>query len=228
MNFSRWCFVGTLLFAAATIVFTVLFGTPPEPVVPMAEGFKTPMLALEFARGFEDLVFLQGDGAQALREHLQNTQELDRFFPIAYAGMAAVFFLACATSGRAIAWLGVIVAIATIPADWAENVWVDALILAANPDFAGEAPGLAGLQLTTWIKWGLIGAYAALLAVLMIRDKRPILAIPGAVAALAILATWLSGSNGQIAEIMSLTLLPFMLTFPVAAVLYLRSPIRTP
>ena len=80
------------------------------------------------------------------------------------------------------------------------------------------------LALTTWIKWGLIAAYAAMMAVLLWRDNHRILAIPSAAAFIALLATYLSGSSGQVAEIMSMTMPAFMFSFPVAAVMYLRKP----
>jgi hypothetical protein len=265
MTLSRKCLVTTFAFAAATVVFTVLFGTPPVPVAPMADGFTTPMFALEFARSVGDLAFLQGQAADGLRSHLQRTQELDRFFPIAYAGMAAVFFCGLLARHRGLASIGVVLAVLTIPADWLENRYVDSVISISNPhvcisisDREGEmmcaeldmappfptgtidgavdsdvvtsrlADVLQGLQTTTWIKWGLIALYAALMSILMFQDRRRILAIPGAVAALAILATYLSGSNGHVAEIMGITLLPFMLSFPIAAIFYLRAPERTP
>jgi len=190
----------------------------------MADGFVTPILALEFARSTADLAFLQGEGADALRGFLFDTQSLDRFFPIAYAGMAAMFFLALGlrNPGRWLAWAGLVVAVVTIGADWAENRVIWRLLTELSAGDEPRARLLAALQGHTWIKWALIGLYAALFSVLMWQDKRRLLAIPGIVAALAIAATWLSGSNGQVAEIMGTLLIPFMLTFPLAAVMYLR------
>jgi CHASE2 domain-containing sensor protein len=89
--------------------------------------------------------------------------------------------------------------------------------------FVGQQ-ALEDLQISTWIKWGLIGLYAALMSALMWQDKRRLLAIPGAVAAIAIAATWLSGSSGVFAELMGVALLPFMLSFPIAAAMYLFRP----
>ena len=138
--------------------------------------------------------------------------------------MAAMFFLALGlrNPGRWLAWAGLVVAVVTIGADWAENRVIWRLLTELSAGDEPRARLLAALQGHTWIKWALIGLYAALFSVLMWQDKRRLLAIPGIVAALAIAATWLSGSNGQVAEIMGTLLIPFMLTFPLAAVMYLR------
>lgn len=224
MSVSKLCFIATLLFAIATIVISGMMGTPPAPVVPMADAFQTPILALEFAQTAEDLAFLQGEAAAPLRDALMHTQALDRYFPLAYAGMAAVFFLGLALGGRGWAWLAMLLAVLTIPADWLENDVLEHLIhLTATTDVFGDEIDnpLLNMVITTWIKWGLIAAYALMMAVLMWQEKRRILAIPGALAALALAATFLSGSNGHVAEIMGLTMLPFMLSFPIAAAMSL-------
>lgn len=225
MSASRLCFIATLVFAAATIIISGMMGTPPAPVVPMADGFQTPILALEFAQRGDDLAFLQGEAAGPLRDALMHIQALDLYFPLAYAGMAAVFFLGLALAGRGWAWLGLLLAVLTIPADWLENDVLEHLIhLTATTDVFGDEIDnpLLNMVITTWIKWGLIAAYALMMAGLMWQEKRRILAIPGAVAGLALAVTFLSGSNGHVAEIMGLTMLPFMLSFPIAAAMYLR------
>ncbi|WP_417481633.1 hypothetical protein [Maricaulis sp.] len=225
MRISKLAFITAIAGAVATLVFPILFGSPPDlGAAPMADGFVTPILALEFARSAADLAFLQGEGAEALRGFLVHTQSLDRFFPLAYAGMAAMFFLALGlrNPGRWLAWAALAVALVTIGADWAENAVMNRLLAELGAGAEPRANLLAALHGHTWIKWGLIGLYAALFSVLMWQDKRRLLAIPGVVAALAIAVTWLSGSNGQVVEIMSTLLIPFMLTFPLAAVMYLR------
>jgi len=261
MSTSNKAFIASLVFSIASIILVFMFGgEPPAGSAPMAEGFKTPILALEFARSLEDLAFLQGRDAAALRANLMRVQSLDQYFPIAYAGMAALFFFALVLRGNKLAWIAVALAVATILADWVENQSVDSIIAlsglyscepivdseaefcifieenlmpsvhAPPSQYPGEADrqnrlqeALPVLTLTTWIKWGLIAGYGAMMALLMIRDKRRILALPSAAASLAILATYLSGSSGQMAEIILMTMPAFMLSFPIAAVMYLRS-----
>jgi len=257
MSTSNKAFIASLVFSIASIILVFMFGgEPPAGSAPMAEGFKTPILALEFARSLDDLAFLQGPEAAELRAHLMHVQSLDQYFPIAYAGMAALFFFALVLRGQKLAWIGVALAVATILADWVENSYVDDLIRFSGPFhcvminggvpatseehciFDSDVPEnvmrfidrnqryqtiIPDLQISTWIKWGLIAAYGAMMALLMFRDKRRILALPSVAASLAIVATYLSGSSGQVAEIILMTMPAFMLSFPIAAVMYLRS-----
>ncbi len=262
---SHWAFGLTIVLAVATLAFPlVLFGQPPEPAVPLQDGFRTPILAFEFATRAEHLAFLQGEAGAEMRAHMRHVQFLDWFFPLAYAGMAASFFLGMALRGNFLAVIGVGLALATIPADWQENAAMNAILDEfENPicnetnippdrsedyvlrDCLGEeafqdaAPGfelmsfaldslipvkVEILRIDTWIKWGLIGAYAAWLAMLFFLSKRPFLAIPPSLAALSVGACWVGVNTGLgagiTAELMSLVLIPFMLTFPVAAVMY--------
>ena len=267
MNFrtSDWVFGLTVLLAVVTLAFPLaLFGQPPEAAVPLADGFRTPILAFEFATQASDLAFLQGDAGAEMRAHMRHVQFLDWFFPLAYAGMAASLFLGLALRGNFLALIGVGLALATIPADWQENAAMNSILDEfENPichegnipadrledyvlrDCLGEA-ALADaspeldlfsfaldslipvkveiLRIDTWIKWGLIGAYAAWLALLFFLTKRPFLAIPPSLAALSVGACWVAVSTGLgagiTAELMSIVLIPFMLTFPVAAVMY--------
>ncbi|WP_203292427.1 hypothetical protein [Maricaulis parjimensis] len=262
---SLWVFGLTLLLAVLTLAFPLaLFGSPPEPAAPLQDGFKTPILAFEFATRVEHLAFLQGEAGAEMRTYLRHVQFLDWFFPVAYAGMAASFFMALALRGNFLALIGVGLALATIPADWQENATMNAILDEIENPVCNEAtipPERAGdyvlrdclgedalaeaspaldiasfaldsflplrvemLRIDTWIKWGLIAAYAGWLAILFFLAKRPILAIPPTLAALSLGACWVAVMTGTgagiAAELMSLVLIPFMLTFPVAAVMY--------
>ena len=262
---STWAFGLTVLLAVATLAFPLaLFGQPPEPAVPLHGGFRTPILAFEFATSAQHLAFLQGEAGEAMRAHLRHVQFLDWFFPVAYAGMAAVFFLGLALRGNFLALGGVALALATIPADWQENATMNSILdeidspycntdtipddLEGTPvlrDCLGEnafveaSPALEiasfaldsflpvkveFLRTDTWIKWGLIGAYAAWMFVLMMVEKRRMLAVFPGLAALSVGATWIAVTTsvwaGPVAEVMALVLIPFMLTFPAAAVMY--------
>ena len=262
---SYWAFGLTGLLALVTLGFPIaLFGQPPEPAVPLVDGFRTPILAFEFATQASDLDFLQGEAGAEMRAHMRHVQFLDWFFPLAYAGMAASFFMGMALRGNFLALIGVGLALATIPADWQENATMNGILdEIENPlcnesnippdrsedyvlrDCLGEdafqdaEPGfelmsfaldslipvrVEMLRIDTWIKWGLIAAYAGWLAILFFLSKRPILAIPPSLAALSLGACWIAVMTGigagMMAELMSLVLIPFMLTCPVAAVMY--------
>lgn len=270
MTPARWAFLATLVLTLAALAFPLaLFGSPPDlGSAPMGDGFKTPILALEFAEDIDDIAFLRGEEAMALRAWLVEVQFLDWFFPVAYAGMAAVFFLGMALQGRFLAVIGIGLALATIPADWKENDTINGILAeienpVCGPDieppdgrdrvvlrdclpggYFDEASAEAELvsyafdsflpvriemlRIDTWIKWGLIAAYAFWMAAMLWMDRRRILAVPAGLGGLAVLATWISGSNGHVAELMAILLIPMMLTFPAAAVMYLRDkPAKT-
>ena len=227
MTPSRWAFAATLVLAAASIVFIILFGSPPDAgSAPRPEGFRSPVMALELARPPADLAFLQGPDAEALRAHMMRVQTLDWGFPLAYAGMAAAFFLGLALRPgplTGLAWIGAAVALAAIPADYLENRAIN-LILADLA--AGRDPGewLGMLQLHTWIKWVAIGLYSALTAVMLWARGHRILALPGVLAAISVPAAWLGMPDGTAAEVMAVVLIPAFLVYPVAAALQLRRP----
>lgn len=278
MTPSRWAFAAVLLFALVTAGLIFLRGPAPEPAVPLHDGFRTPVLALEFAGRADDLDFLEGEAGAAMRTHIRRVQRIDAVLPLAYAGMAAALFLGLALRGRFLAAIGIGLALATIPADWQENATIGGILdeienPVCNADTIpqGEGPRGAGprgapagrvvlrdclgeaafenvspaleiasfafdsflpvrvefLREDRWTKWALIAAQAVLLALILWFDGRPvwhdgrrILAVPPVLAALAITVTWASGANGHVAEIMSILLIPFLLTFPVAAVMY--------
>jgi hypothetical protein len=261
MTPSRWAFALSVLLALVTMAFPLaLFGQPPEPAAPLHDGFRTPILAFEFATRAEHLAFLEGEAGAEMRAHMHHVQFLDWFFPVAYAGMAVAFFLGLALRGNFLALIGIPLALGTILADWQENTTMNAILAEMDtpycsadvrparedgdvvlrdclPEsaFANASPALdlasyaldsfipvkvEFLREDTWIKWGLIGGYASLMALLMWFGRWRFLAIPPALAALSLLALRVSGSNGLAAEIMALLLIPFMLTFPVAAVMY--------
>lgn len=267
MTPSRWAFAATLLLALATTGLAGLFGTPPEPAVPLHDGFRSPILALEFATRTEHLAFLQGEAGADMRDWLRRVQFIDAFFPLAYAGMAACLFLGMTLRGNVLALVGIGLALATVVADWQENLTIDNILdeienpvcnEQTRPESLGGAAVLRDclpeealadappalelasyvfdsflpvrlefLRVDTWTKWALIATYAVLLSALLWFTGRPAwtewrrwLAVPPALAAFGICLTWITGANGHVAELMNLLLIPFMLTFPAAAVMY--------
>lgn len=223
----RWALVLSLVLAAASIVFIILFGSPPDlGSAPMRAGFHSPIMALELAKSVDDLAFLQGDAAADLRAYMVRVQQLDWGFPLAYAGMAAAFFAGLGLRGGKLnwlAWVALAVAIVAIPADYMENRVINR-VLADLAVGADPTERLDALQAHTWMKWGAIGLYGALMAVLMWVRGHRLLALPGVLGAASVVWAALSGSAGGPAEIMSLAMIPFMLGFPVAAIILLRQP----
>jgi hypothetical protein len=217
-------FVLTLIGALVTLVFSGLMQAgAPESLPASVNGFDRPIFAVYFARSFDDLAFIAGPGAAAIREWMHGIQALDTWFPLAYGGMGMAFFAGLGFRGRKLAFLGVILAAGAIGADWAENEVANRIL--ADLD-AGRDPSdsLDAMWGHTWLKWGLIAAYSAFLSFLLASDGRRLLAIIPGLAAIAFLATYITGANPDVFRVTNYLLVAFMLTFPVAAVFYLRAP----
>jgi preprotein translocase subunit SecG len=225
-GFARIAYVLSALFAVWTIVLTVqMGGEKPEPGAPLIRGYETPILLLEFAGSEADLAFAEGEAGAPLRAELQRVQALDFWFPIAYAGLAAWCFLGLALMGRKLAWPGLVLAIATIPADWAENAVINTM-LSQMDDGASAAASLPDLALATWIKWGLIAAYALVFALVLLVDRKRILAVPALAGGGVILATAVTRGSAVFAELIMLPLALFFLTILLTAMLYLRESFK--
>lgn len=224
--FARTAFCLSIVFAVWTIVLTQMMGgAEPAPGAPLTRGYETPILLLEFAGSEDDLAFIAGEAGAPLRDELQRVQALDFWFPIAYAGLAFWCFLGLGLMGRKLAWLGVILSAATIPADWAENAVINDILLVMGHG-EGAAAFLPDLALTTWIKWGLIAAYAILFGLVLIGDRRRLLAVPALAGGGIILATAATQGSARFAELIMLPLALFFLTILLTAMLYLRESFK--
>lgn len=135
----------------------------PHEVV-LSPGWRTPILALEFATHEADLAFLTGPAAQGVRDAMDAGHRVDMWFPLAYGGLIAVLGLQHALAGRSWGWLAGLAALATVPLDIWENL---VLMQITEVLGAGEPAGalLATLRIATWAKWGALGIALAGLAV---------------------------------------------------------------
>ena len=84
----------TFAVGLATIAFGLWLGTVFPTKAELTRGFKTPILAFEFAHAPEDLDFLTGseDGPRALRQAMDEGHRWDMIFPFFYADL---LFLTC-------------------------------------------------------------------------------------------------------------------------------------
>jgi hypothetical protein len=216
-------FALTLLGAAVTLIFAGLMQSgAPESVPASVNGFNRPIFALYFARSVGDLAFITGPGAAAIRDWMQGIQALDNWFPLAYGGMAMAFFAGLGLRGRKLAFLGIVLVAGAIVADWAENAVANRIL--ADLD-AGRHPAaeLDAMWRHTWIKWGLIAAYSGVLSYLLATDGRRLLAIIPGLTAIAFVVTYFTAADPDVFRVTNLLLVAFMLTFPVAAIFYLRA-----
>ena len=184
----------------------------------LPEGFRTPIIAFEFAKVEADLGYMAGDNPEAVanRQKMDAGMQWDMFFPIAYAALLGLLLLDLAFRGHTIAWPGIAVAVLIFPFDIYENLTLLEITRALDASAATEAI-LERLQLATWLKWGAIAITMAVLSVALFVDKQKAFAILAGITAMSIAVCWLSGSNPLAAEIMSGLSSVFFLAFSVKA-----------
>jgi hypothetical protein len=205
--------VATMVLAVALLL---IFPASAE----LTDGFRTPVLAFEFAQSEADLAFLTGssDAAVQHRRQMDHGQQLDMAFPFAYGGLIALYLMALGRQGIKSAWIGAVIAVAIIPADIRENlVMLEITSALAQGDSIG--PFLPALWAATWLKWGCIAASMGFLAFGLLSRKAWYGGTLSAVASAAIVLTWLTGAHPIVAETMLLLVSVFFVFFPVHAVI---------
>ena len=185
----------------------------------LSDGFRTPIIAFEFAKSEADLAFLAGssDTANRHRADIDRGQHLDMVFPFAYGGLMALLLVGLARKGVHSAWVGACFALAIIPSDIRENlVMFD--ITSALARGQTSANLLPALWSATWIKWWCIAASMGVVAFGSLRRQSWFAGGLAAMAATAIVLTWTSNARPDITEAMSLMVAGFFLFFAMQSV----------
>lgn len=212
--------IGAALFGIATILLGVVILFIFPSTAQLTEGFRTPIIAFEFARTDADLAFLTGSEelARVNRQMMDHGHHWDTAFPFAYAGFIALLLLGLAARGHRWLWLGIPVALLIIPLDLRENGVLVAITQALGS--GNSAIVLQELHTATWLKWGALGISLAVLASGLLAERAFLAATVSMVAALGIAACRASGSAPRVAETMSLLTALFFLYFGVRAIIY--------
>lgn len=216
----KYAIIGAALFGFATILLGVIMLSIFPSTAQMTDGFRTPIIAFEFAKTDADLAFLSGadEIARVNRQKMDNGHRWDTVFPFAYAGFIALMLLHLAARGHRWLWVAVPIALLIIPLDLRENSVLVAITQALNSDGPVTAL-LRELHAATWLKWGALGISLAALAIGLLADKAYLAAVVSVVAALGIAACWASGSAPRVAETMSTLTALFFLYVPVRAII---------
>lgn len=213
---------GTILSAAVFGIATMLLGIVILLSFPLTAdlpaGFRTPIIAFEFAQKEADLAFLSGSSAtsQLNREKMDAGHFWDMGFPFAYGGFLALMLLQIAKGGFRFAWLGIVFALLIIPFDIHENLILLQITNALEHSAAIDTL-LVQLHTATWLKWAAVGVCAAVLAAAFAAKKQCLAALVSALAALAIAACWVSNTAPVLAEAMSTIIFLFFLFLTVSA-----------
>ncbi len=215
------------VFAGVAAIATILLSVALLFVLPssadLANGWKTPIIAFELARTEVDLAFLAGGQGAALRDAMDAGNRIDFFFPFAYGGLLALLLLRHALRGCGAAWLGLMAALVTIPADVTENI-----VLLRITDALGAATSttelLGLLTLATWAKWGAIGVAMGALFVPERGDSPPVGVLMLAVA-MTTAAAATSPPNAPLGEGMALVVTLAFLVLALRSVWRLFRPL---
>lgn len=140
---------------ALLAVTAVLLGVLPKHAGQLPPGFRTPILAFEFARTHGEVEALFGAPGSSERATLVRAMDrgntIDFLFMVVYSAFLAFFALGVARlAGRRYALVAVVAPLAAL-ADCCENLQLFAITshLGANYEEA-----LSRLLVFTWIKWG--------------------------------------------------------------------------
>lgn len=222
-NLDRVIPLGAALCGIAMVVLSVWMLTRYPATAELTDGYRTPVLAFEFAQTPADLAFMTGDSDSAVRHRaaMAAGQQLDTAFPVAYAGLIVFLLLGQARRGRKLAWAGALVGILIVPADWHENAVMAAVLNALSAGDPVE-PLLPALWTATWLKWGAIAVAMATLGLGALRERQRVNGGLALLAATLIAATAALGAPGVVAEGMMVGVSVSLLVLAVRAGLQLR------
>lgn len=219
MNLSRY----TIQWATAILATAMLtLGLVLTLIMPfeaeLAEGFRTPIIAFEFAQTEADLAFLSGDSAASTlnRDKMDAGHQWDMAFPFAYGLFIALLILPMALVGQRGLLLGVLLAVLIIPFDINENL----KLLEITASLRHSVPLgdlLSQLYIATWLKWSAIGLSIAVLGLGLLRAGRYFSAVVAMITATGVAAAFLSGSNPMMTELMSMLVFVCFLYFSISS-----------
>jgi hypothetical protein len=171
-------------------------------------GFRSPVLAFEFATSESDLAFMAGsdESARQIRREMNRGQLLDMVFPFAYGGLIFVLLLMLTSKGYLLPKIGIIFALAIIPADLWENQVMYAITKRLEEGLLA-ADLLPRLHKATWLKWWAIGLSAICLAAGYFQQKKILNGVISFFAGAGVAVAWIAGSNAVSVEIMALILM---------------------
>ncbi|MEM9650612.1 MAG: hypothetical protein AAGA65_00860 [Actinomycetota bacterium] len=189
------------------ILFLVLPGSAE-----LSDGFRTPIIAFEFAQSDADLRFLSGDSdlSRANRDKMDQAHRWDMAFPVAYGLFLALLLVQLARSGFRPGRGFAVVALLAIPFDiWENTILLEITDVLRNGESAAGL--LDDLQWATWLKWGAIGISAGAIGLGRFRERAYFTAVLGIVTLAVTAVCRLLDSDPTCVETMSLLVFVFFL-----------------
>ena len=204
--------------AAGAGLLTVILGLTIVLIMPstanLTEGYRTPIIAFEFAKTEADLAFLTDsdpNGAEN-RDKIDRGHRWDMLFPVAYGLFLALLLIQMAQAGFKLGWLFVPFALFAIPFD----LWENTILLSITASLRQGGTGtefLGKLHIATWLKWGAIGLGAAGVGWGAWQKEEYWSAVLAIGTFLMTAISWLLGSQPFWVELMALMVFIFFLWF---------------
>jgi len=240
----RGLLILVLVFAALTTWLALeMRQYPPPENVELPNGFKTPILALEFPRNSDDLLVVLDPENERMLAHLYVVQLIDEYFPWAYGGLLTSFL----ASVMFMLWrqyhdrrIGAVImvpllaflAYSVINGDFVENQAINQAITTLS-EFDDSQQAIATLDRradvitrAAWHKWTMIGAMIALVSLVMVVARYRILAGLVSIPTLATLYARFLDPSGPAIEFMAQAIAVFFLAIPLMAVYFLVQSFR--
>lgn len=213
----------SLLLGIATLLFglLMLFILPQKAA--LSPGFQTPIIAFEFARSQQDLVFLTGNGSteKTNRQKMLIGHRWDMVFPFIYAGFIISLLRQDFIRGHLWARPGIWLAVVAILADLMENRILLQILSALEQD-QPVLVDFTDLYLSTWLKWGCLVLSIFIHSIVLLRSRKIFWSLPGiflfAIATLCLLLN----SPPILTEIMSFFVSIFFLMSTIRIFLHIR------
>ena len=178
----------------------------------LREGFKTPIIAFEFAQSNSDLSFLSGDTESSLknRQAMQDGHRWDMVFPFAYAGYLLILLLIARQDGYRFASLGIPFAVLIVPFDLNENFRLLDILHALELGDVNDKLFLT-LFVATWLKWGAITIAICILGSIYLTQRNYFRAAIGICTFVTAAAAFISNSTPLLVEFMGAMVALFLL-----------------
>jgi len=167
----------TILSGAITIVLGLMITMTLPREAELADGFRTPILAFEFAKSDADVRFLSDadSSGKENRDKMIKGHVWDTYFPVAYGLLLFFMLLGLGLKTKKLIWIGLPFALLAILFDLLENQTLMKIVDSLE-ESKSASEHFNELYIRTWMKWGAIGISILCVGIGSILQKKRILA----------------------------------------------------
>jgi hypothetical protein len=168
----KWLKIFTIITGFVMIALgAALMLTNPHSAGTLQEGFKTPVLALEFMSGKDDLSrFLDVYDVKQLKYQAWMGNQIDFFFMVFYSLFSVLTGWMMYRETRVkVLWTGIPLGLMMLTGDTLENVHIMTM-LSVRPESL-QPLFFEQLRFFTWLKWGSIAAMMCLYAMYFLQGS---------------------------------------------------------